>query len=82
MQNEKVVSDGRVPSIGQVIRCYRTIAAAERVKTGRPVELSAVYGCWTCFSVGDSSARASFQRNAGLFAIARKGCLSGLQRGS
>ena len=28
------------------------------------------------------SARASFQRNAGLFAIAREGCLSGLQRGS
>ncbi len=27
-------------------------------------------------------ARASFQRNAGLFAIAREGCLSGLQRGS
>ena len=25
-------------------------------------------------------ARASFQRNAGLFAIAREGCLSGLQR--
>lgn len=25
---------------------------------------------------------ASFQRNAGLFAIAREGCLSGLQRGS
>ena len=28
------------------------------------------------------SARASFQRNAGLFAIAREGCLSGLQRWS
>ena len=28
------------------------------------------------------NARASFQRNAGLFAIAREGCLSGLQRGS
>ena len=28
------------------------------------------------------TARASFQRNAGLFAIAREGCLSGLQRGS
>ena len=27
-------------------------------------------------------ARASFQRNAGLFAIALEGCLSGLQRGS
>ena len=27
-------------------------------------------------------ARASFQRNAGLFAIAREVCLSGLQRGS
>lgn len=27
-------------------------------------------------------AGASFQRNAGLFAIAREGCLSGLQRGS
>ncbi len=27
-------------------------------------------------------ARASFQRNAGLFAIAREGCLSGLQRES
>ena len=27
-----------------------------------------------------SGARASFQRNAGLFAIARDGCLSGLQR--
>ena len=38
MQNEKVVSDGRVPSIGQVLKCYRTIAAAERVKTGRPAE--------------------------------------------
>ena len=44
MQNEKVVSekkvvsDERVPSIGQVLRCYRTIAAAERVKTGRPGE--------------------------------------------
>ena len=38
MQNEKVVSDGCVPSIRQVIRCYRTIAAAERVKTGRPGE--------------------------------------------
>ena len=38
MQNEKVVSDGRVPSIGQVLRCYRTIAAAERMKTGRPGE--------------------------------------------
>ena len=30
----------------------------------------------------DEVARASFQRNAGLFAIAREGCLSGLQRGS
>ena len=30
----------------------------------------------------NSDARASFQRNAGLFAIAREGCLSGLQRGS
>ena len=29
-----------------------------------------------------ASARASFQRNAGLFAIAREGCLSGLQLGS
>ncbi len=29
-----------------------------------------------------SVARASFQRNAGLFAIAREGCLSGLQRES
>ena len=29
-----------------------------------------------------NAARASFQRNAGLFAIAREGCLSGLQRGS
>ena len=44
MQNEKavlekkVVLDGRVPSIGQVLRCYRTIAAAERMKTGRPGE--------------------------------------------
>ena len=38
MQNEKVVADGQVPSIRQVIRCYRTIAAAERVKTGRPGE--------------------------------------------
>ena len=27
-------------------------------------------------------ARASFQRNAGLFVIAREGCLSGLQRWS
>ena len=33
MQNEKVV-----PSIGQVLRCYRAIAAAERMKTGRPGE--------------------------------------------
>ena len=38
MQSEKVVSDGRVPSIEQVIKCYRTIAAAERMKTGRPGE--------------------------------------------
>ena len=30
----------------------------------------------------DGVARASFQRNAGLFARAREGCLSGLQRGS
>ena len=30
----------------------------------------------------NTTARASFQRNAGLFAIAREGCLSGLQRGS
>ena len=40
---------------------------------------------WLPFSVDDTiplGARASFQRNAGLFAIAREGCLSGLQRGS
>ena len=36
------------------------------------------YDCGTWFC----RARASFQRNAGLFAIAREGCLSGLQRGS
>ena len=38
VSEKKVVSDGRVPSIRQVLRCYRTIAAAERVKTGRPGE--------------------------------------------
>ena len=35
---KKVVSGGCVPSIGQVLKCYRTIAAAERMKTGRPGE--------------------------------------------
>ena len=37
-----------------------------------------------CWNLGKGirfcGARASFQRNAGLFAIAREGCLSGLQR--
>lgn len=32
--------------------------------------------------IDSDNTRASFQRNAGLFAIAREGCLSGLQRGS
>ena len=40
-----------------------------------------VYAVWESV-VPKPVARASFQRNAGLFAIAREGCLSGLQRGS
>ena len=56
-----------------------TFAAGSGMKTR-----TACYLDWN-LTGGESAkvyARASFQRNAGLFAIAREGCLSGLQRGS
>lgn len=61
-------------------------AECRRFKSSRPDQfLSAKTenGSFCVYAEAKKSpARASFQRNAGLFAIAREGCLSGLQRGS
>ena len=61
MQNEKGVSDGCVPSIRQVLGCYRTIAAAERTLVRRDDDARVRHAQRDLRGLGFSGSKASYE---------------------
>jgi len=87
----RLALDIRVPAprVNAIVRGKRAITADTALRLGQYFKMEPQFwmNLQTNYDLcvaesGIWDARASFQRNAGLFAIAREGCLSGLQRGS